>query len=151
MNRFVVSFLSGRSSEYSCLIKPPATIKQNKQNKEKGKRKTQLHAWEFKIPISPSSLNSAEDEQTGWEKDRKPLVTGDGNFSDKLGTKQYNLTKWTWCFLFLNQRGPPVDERFWKNYCVDTDPYQWPYITIYLKDMSESVTELLVCNPLRNS
>lgn len=38
-------------------------------------------------------LNSAEDEQTGWEKDRKPLVTGDGNFSDKLGTKQYNQTK----------------------------------------------------------
>ncbi|KAJ7372197.1 hypothetical protein OS493_020629 [Desmophyllum pertusum] len=35
----------------------------------------------------------------------------------------------------LKQRGPPVDERFWKSYCVDTDPYQWPYITIYLKDM----------------
>ena len=35
------------------------------------------------------------------------------------------------------QRGPPVDERFWKSYCVDTDPYQWPYITIYLKDMSK--------------
>nr|XP_058948271.1 beta-secretase 2-like [Pocillopora verrucosa] len=35
----------------------------------------------------------------------------------------------------LKERGPPVDERFWKSYCVDTDPYQWPYITIYLKDM----------------
>ena len=35
---------------------------------------------------------------------------------------------------FFLQRGPPVDERFWKSYCVDTDPYQWPYITIYLKD-----------------
>ncbi|XP_074623350.1 beta-secretase 2-like isoform X2 [Acropora palmata] len=34
----------------------------------------------------------------------------------------------------LKLRGPPVDERFWKSYCVDTDPYQWPYITIYLKD-----------------
>ncbi|XP_031556504.1 beta-secretase 2-like [Actinia tenebrosa] len=35
----------------------------------------------------------------------------------------------------LKKRGPPVDERFWKSYCVDTDPYQWPYITIYLTDM----------------
>lgn len=35
----------------------------------------------------------------------------------------------------LKLRGPPVDERFWNSYCVDTDPYQWPYITIYLKDM----------------
>ncbi|XP_068715614.1 beta-secretase 1-like isoform X2 [Montipora foliosa] len=34
----------------------------------------------------------------------------------------------------LKLRGPPVDERFWESYCVDTDPYQWPYITIYLKD-----------------
>ncbi|XP_048579990.1 beta-secretase 2 isoform X2 [Nematostella vectensis] len=35
----------------------------------------------------------------------------------------------------LKKHGPPVDERFWDNYCVDTDPYQWPYITIYLRDM----------------
>ncbi|KAM7447610.1 hypothetical protein ABFA07_004159 [Porites harrisoni] len=35
----------------------------------------------------------------------------------------------------LKTRGPPVDERFWNSYCVDTDPYQWPYLTIYLKDM----------------
>ncbi|XP_068743148.1 beta-secretase 1-like [Montipora capricornis] len=34
----------------------------------------------------------------------------------------------------LKLRGPPVDERFWESYCVDTDPYQWPYITIYLKN-----------------
>lgn len=44
-------------------------------------------------------------------------------------------------FLFsCYQRGPPVDERFWKSYCVDTDPYQWPYITIYLKDIREFPT-----------
>lgn len=35
----------------------------------------------------------------------------------------------------LKAKGPPVDERFWNNYCVITDPYKWPYLTIYLKDM----------------
>jgi len=35
----------------------------------------------------------------------------------------------------LKRHGPPVDERFWNNYCVETDPFKWPYITIYLKDM----------------
>lgn len=35
----------------------------------------------------------------------------------------------------LKKNGPAVDERFWNNYCVETDPYKWPYITIYLKNM----------------
>lgn len=35
----------------------------------------------------------------------------------------------------LRKHGPSVDERFWNNYCVHTDPYKWPYITIYLKNM----------------
>lgn len=35
----------------------------------------------------------------------------------------------------LKKNGPAVDDRFWNNYCVDTDPYKWPYITIYLKSM----------------
>ncbi|XP_065648136.1 beta-secretase 2 [Hydra vulgaris] len=35
----------------------------------------------------------------------------------------------------LKKRGPLVDQRFWNNYCVITDPFKWPYITIYLKDM----------------
>ncbi|XP_066914043.1 beta-secretase-like [Clytia hemisphaerica] len=35
----------------------------------------------------------------------------------------------------LRKHGPRVDERFWNNYCVHTDPYKWPYITIYLKNM----------------
>lgn len=35
----------------------------------------------------------------------------------------------------LKKHGPSVDERFWENYCVRTDPYKWPYITIYLKNM----------------
>ena len=30
---------------------------------------------------------------------------------------------------FLLQSGQPVDERFWKIYCVDMDPPQWPCIT----------------------
>lgn len=34
----------------------------------------------------------------------------------------------------LKKHGPPVDQRFWNNYCVDTDPFKWPYLTIYLKD-----------------
>jgi len=36
----------------------------------------------------------------------------------------------------LKKHGPPVDNRFWNNYCVDTDPFKWPYLTIYLKDMN---------------
>ena len=35
----------------------------------------------------------------------------------------------------LKSKGPSVDERFWNNYCVITDPFKWPYITIYLKNM----------------
>jgi len=35
----------------------------------------------------------------------------------------------------LRRYGPRVDERFWNNYCVHTDPFKWPYITIYLKNM----------------
>lgn len=50
---------------------------------------------------------------------------------------QAHITSFRETSLFLFQRGPPVDERFWKSYCVDTDPYQWPYITIYLKDTSK--------------
>eukprot|EP00795_Rhopilema_esculentum_P014452 gene14452-5514_t len=34
----------------------------------------------------------------------------------------------------LKKHGPPVDIRFWNNYCVETDPFKWPYLTIYLKD-----------------
>ena len=39
---------------------------------------------------------------------------------------------------FLLQSGQvPVDEPFWKSYCVDTDPSQWPCITkFYLKETS---------------
>ena len=39
----------------------------------------------------------------------------------------------------LKRNGPAVDERFWNNYCVETDPYKWPYITIYIKEYERRI------------
>ena len=73
-------------------------------------------------------------------------ICSSANFEDYVSG--FSTTIFDYFWLNILQHAPPVDERFWDNYCVDTDPYQWPYITIYLTDMSEwhCIVTSLICH-----